>query len=370
MSLALPAAPVYIVDMAGSAMMIIMAFAAMRIAHRLMRRAPRELLWSYLFMLSSALAAFSVGRGIGHIARDLLISLGHPHIWARLSPISGAINTATFIFIAAVTLYYSFVEKAFLQIRQTNAKLGEAFEEIRRNQDQVILLERHVIVGRMAATLAHETRNPLFIIANSAKSLLRKCEKDNGEVFKLKVIVEESERLQLLIDGILKLKQDVPYLMRRVAASEVLERVERTGRDKAEAARVHLRVSPLSVEVWFEADMESLLVGLNEIVINAVEASPKGGIVDIEAGREDERFFFRIKDEGKGISPEVYPRIFDPCFSTKEFSAGLGLSFAKGIIEANHGRLKVETVPGKGTTVTVVFPLAGAETVATGTAPA
>lgn len=370
MSLALPVAPVYVVDLAGSAMMIVLSFAAMRVAHRLMRRAPRELLWSYLLMLSSALAAFSVGRGIGHIVRDLLISLGHPHIWSRLSPISGAINTATFIFIAAVTLYYSFVEKAFLQIRQAHAKLGEALEEIRRNRDQVILLECHAIAGRMAATLAHETRNPLFVIANSAKSLLRKCEKENGIVSRLKVIVEESERLSGLVDGILKVKDDAPYLMRRVAANEVLAGVERNGRDKAEVARVRLRLTPLSAEAWFEADRESLLVGLNEIVINAVEASPKGGAVDIEAVREAERVVFRITDAGKGIPAEVLPRIFDPCFSTKEFSAGLGLSFAKEIIEANHGRLKVETAPGKGTTVTVVFPLAEAETAAKGTAPA
>lgn len=370
MSLELPAAPVYIVDMTGSAMMIILSFAAMRIAHRLMRRAPRELLWSYLFMLASALAAFSVGRGIGHIVRDLLISFGYPRIWSLLSPMSGAINTATFIFIAAVTLYYSFVEKAFLQIRQAHAKLGEALEEIRRNRDQVILLERHAIAGRMAATLAHETRNPLFIIANSAKSLLRKCEKENGAVSRLKVIVEESDRLSGLVDGILKVRDNAPYLMQRVAANEVLAGVERHGRDKAEVARVRLRLSPLSVEAWFEADRESLVVGLDEIVINAVEASPKGGTVDIEAVREAERVVFRVTDAGKGIPAEVMPRIFDPCFSTKEFSAGLGLSFAKEIIEANHGRLKVETVPGKGTTVTVVFPLEESGTAAMGSAPA
>lgn len=357
MNLTLPAAPVYVVDLAGSAMMILLSFAAIRVAYRLMRRFPRELWWSYLFMLAAALAAFSLGRGIGHIVRGLLLGFGYPQIWSRLGPVSGAINTVTFIVIAAVTLYYSFVEKAFLQIRQANAKLGEAFEEIRRNRDQVILLERHAIAGRMTATLAHETRNPLFIIANSAKSLLRKCGKEDGAVSKLEIIVEESERLGALIDGILKLKHDAPYLMQRVAASEVLARLERDGRDKAEVARVRLRLSPLPAEAWIEADMESLLVGLHEIVINAVEASPKGGVVDIEAVREAERVRIRITDAGKGIAPEVMPRIFDPCFSTKEFSAGLGLSFAKEMIEANRGRLKVETAPGKGTVVMVILPL-------------
>ncbi|NDY57873.1 sensor histidine kinase [Desulfovibrio sulfodismutans] len=361
MNLPLPVLPVYLVDFFGSALMIVLSFAASRYAFKLMRREPRELLWSYIYMLTLALTAFSVGRSVGHIVRDILVNTGYKEIWESISPISGAINTITFIFISAVTLYYSFVEKGFLLLRQANAKLGEAFEEIRRGRDQAILLERHAISDRMAATLAHETRNPLFTIANFAKSLLRKCDKDEPISSRLQIIVEESHKLEGLIDGILKVKHDLPYLMRRVSVAEVLDGLEKSGRDKAEVARVRLHVSPSPGDIWLQADMESVLVGLGEILANAVEASPKGGVVDIAAEREGDMAVLRIADSGKGIPAAVLPKIFEPCFSTKDYSTGLGLSFAKEILEANHGFVKVESVPERGTTVVVAFPVAASE---------
>ncbi|MEF3695806.1 sensor histidine kinase [Desulfolutivibrio sp.] len=361
MNLPLPVLPVYLVDFFGSALMIVLSFAASRYAFKLMRREPRELLWSYIYMLTLALTAFSVGRGVGHIVRDILVNAGQKEIWESISPISGAINTITFIFISAVTLYYSFVEKGFLLLRQANAKLGEAFEEIRRGRDQAILLERHAITDRMAATLAHETRNPLFTIANFAKSLLRKCDKDEHISSRLQIIVEESHKLGGLIDGILKVKHDLPCLMHRVSATDVLAGLETSGRDKAEVARVRLHFSPSPDDIWLKVDMESVVVGLSEILINAIEASPKGGVVEVTTGHEGDMAIFRIADAGKGIGAAIMPKIFEPCFSTKEYSGGLGLSFAKEILEANHGFIKVESVPGKGTTVVVAFPAAAPE---------
>lgn len=361
MNLALPILPVYVVDLAGSATMIVLAFMAISHARRLVRRAPRDVMWSYLFMLTLALAAFSVSRGVGHIVQIILVSLGWRDVWSRISPVSGAVNTATFIFIAAVTLYYFFVQKAFRQLRQANAKIGEALEEIRRGRDQVILLERHAVADRMAATLAHETRNPLFAIAHFAKSLLREHGHDADMASRLGVIVEESLRLERLIEGILKAKHDAPYLMRRVAVGELFEALEGIVRDKAELAGVARRFAPPSPEAWLMADRESLLSGLGEILMNAVEASARGGAVDIGAKSANDRVVIRITDAGKGIPPAVWPRIFEPCFSTKEFSSGLGLSFAREVIEANRGFLKLSTEAGKGVTATLVFPAADPE---------
>lgn len=361
MNLPLPVLPVYLVDFFGSALMIVLSVAATRYAFRLMRREPRELLWSYLYMLTLALTAFSMGRGVGHIVRDILVNTGHTETWNSISPVSGAINTITFVFISAVTLYYSFVEKGFRLLRQANAKLSEAFDEIKRSRDQAILLERHAISDRMAATLAHETRNPLFTIANFAKSLLRKCDKDEPVSSRLQIIVEESHKLEGLIDGILKVKHDLPYLKHRFSAADVLAGLEKGVRDKAEVARVQLRFSPGPDDVWLRADLESVLVGLGEILINAIEASPKGGAVDVAALRKGDMAIFSITDTGKGIGADIMPKIFEPCFSTKEYSAGLGLSFAKEILEANHGFIKVESAPERGTTVVVAFPVAASE---------
>ena len=200
-----------------------------------------------------------------------------------------------------------------------------------------------------------------MLFRSFAKSLLRKCDKDEPVSSRLQIIVEESHKLEGLIDGILKVKHDVPYLMHRFSAADVLSGLEKNSRDKAEVARVRLYFSPGPEEVWLKADMESVLVGLGEIVTNAIEASPKGGVVEVAAGREGDMASFRIADAGKGIPAAILPKIFEPCFSTKEYSAGLGLSFAREILEANHGFIKVASVPEKGTTVVVAFPAAAPE---------
>ncbi|EFL50755.1 integral membrane sensor signal transduction histidine kinase [Solidesulfovibrio fructosivorans JJ]] len=351
--------PIFLVDLFGSAMMIVLSILALRYAYRLMRREPRELLLSYLYMFTLALMAFSVGRGVGHIVRGILVNIGYKDVWESVGPVSGAINTISFIYIAAITCYYYFVEKAFLLLKQAHEKLGVAFDEIRRSRDQAILLERCAISDRMSATLAHETRNPIFVIANFAKSLLRKSDMNDQANSKLRIIVEESHKLERLIDGILKAKHDLPYLMSQVSVGELLAGLQKIGEDKAEAAKIGIHLSPSPEELWLHVDRESVLVGLTEIVQNAIEASPKGGTVDIATVRVGEKVIFRISDSGKGIPSALLPKIFEPCFSTKEFSAGLGLAFAREILKRNRGLLEVVSIPEGGTTISVAFPLAG-----------
>ncbi|WP_084448337.1 sensor histidine kinase [Desulfovibrio inopinatus] len=357
MTLHLTELPIFLVDILGSTAMIVLSCLSTHYARRLMHLEPRELLWSYLYMLTVALMAFSVGRGVGHLVRDMMIITGHKALWPFINPLSGAINTITFIFIAAITSYYVVVEKAFLLLEQAHTKLGEAFEEIRQNRDQMILLERYAISDRMAATLAHETRNPIFTIANFAKSLLRKSGKDDPIAAYLQIIVEESHKLEGLIDGILKVRHDLPCLMQRVSVQQILTDLEKTGKIKGAVARIDIHTVATSEELWLHIDFRSLLVGLTEILMNAIEASPHGGTVTIATEREDDKAIFRITDTGKGIPATLFPKIFEPCFSTKEFSTGLGLGFAREILEVNGGHLKVESTLDKGTTVIVALPL-------------
>lgn len=357
MTLHLPEFPIFLVDFVGSALMIVLSLVSTRYAYRLLRLDPRQLLWSYLYIFTLALTAFSVGRGVGHIVRNILVLTGHRELWLSISPYSGALNTITFVIIAAITIYYQFAEKAFSMLEQAHSKLGEAFVEIRRRRDQIILMERHAITDRMAATLAHETRNPIFTIANFAKILLRKCENEDASVEYLKIIVEESRKLEGLINGILKAKRDLPYLMRRVPVSEVLVDLERIGTDRAEASKVEVRVASVREELWLHVDMGSLLAGMAEVILNAIEASPRGGVVDISVLHEGDKAIFRVADTGVGIPQEVLPNIFDPGFSTKQFSHGLGLAFAREIFEANQGVVEIESELGRGTTALVTLSL-------------
>ena len=106
-----PIAPVLVVDLAGSAAMILLAVCALILARRLTRRDPGNVVWSFLWVLSLSLAAFSFSRGVGHIARILLVGAGRADAWQALAPLSGSINTATFMAIAGVTVFYRSEER-------------------------------------------------------------------------------------------------------------------------------------------------------------------------------------------------------------------------------------------------------------------
>ena len=103
--------------------------------------------------------------------------------------------------------------------------------------------------------------------------------------------------------------------------------------------------------------MGSLLTGMAEMILNAIEASSRGDEENISVLQEGDKAVFRISDTGVGIPPEVLANIFDPGFSTKQFSHGLGLAFARGILEANQGVVEIESELGRGTTAIVTLPL-------------
>jgi len=116
MSNSLPLFPVWLVDMLGSALMIIISFVCVRYA-QLLRRTDRDnVIWTYLLWLSLALALFSVSRSVGHIAKRLLLLSGQSDIWVELRPFSGSINSLTFVIVGSITLFFQRVHRINLQI--------------------------------------------------------------------------------------------------------------------------------------------------------------------------------------------------------------------------------------------------------------
>lgn len=122
----LPLAPTIIVDVIGSALVIILSFLSLRYAYSLTRHQQNNFLYGFLFYFCVALTAFAISRGIGHIARQLLILNDQAAIWKTLSPYSGGFNTLLIISVSAVTIYYHKGLEAYRAIRSEAEKLGIA----------------------------------------------------------------------------------------------------------------------------------------------------------------------------------------------------------------------------------------------------
>jgi len=126
--MSLPLYPIWIVDLAGSALMIAFSFLSVRVALRLRRVDPHNVVWIYLLWVCGVLAAFAVSRSVGHIAKRVLLTAGYDEAWGLLRPYTGAVNTLTFVAVASVTLFFGRIWKIYQQILRDKQALQEAHE--------------------------------------------------------------------------------------------------------------------------------------------------------------------------------------------------------------------------------------------------
>jgi PAS domain S-box-containing protein len=130
-------APTIIVDLAGSGLVIVLSFLALRYAHLLVRLEPRNFIWGFLFYFCIAMAAFSISRGVGHILRIFLVLGGREELWQQVSPWSGGFNTLFMISVSSAIIYYHKGLAAYKAIRSEAEKLADANLKLAETADEL-----------------------------------------------------------------------------------------------------------------------------------------------------------------------------------------------------------------------------------------
>ncbi len=224
--------------------------------------------------------------------------------------------------------------------------------EVRALQEEVRRLDRLAELGRMAAIIAHEIRNPLSGIRGFAGMLERSLQNSDGAETErrwTRRICEGVERADAIIDSVLFLARPRPLKTRDVDAEQVLceslERVLAAKEGAARRIRASRNVSPAGLTV--PADQMRLEQALVNLIQNAVEAMSGEGRLDLSATREGDDVVFTVKDSGPGVPESLRATVFEPFFSTKSDGAGLGLALVARVAELHRGR--IELVPGIGT---------------------
>ncbi|MRG87674.1 two-component system histidine kinase PnpS [Salinibacillus xinjiangensis] len=216
------------------------------------------------------------------------------------------------------------------------------------------------------ANVSHELRTPITSIKGFSETLLGGAQEDSEvrEQF-LNIIYKESERLQLLIGDLLELskleKEDFPLDIQQVSVAtlfdDVLSLVRHIALDKEILLEVELKEPTLQIEVD-SARFTQLLLNL---LTNAIQYTPKQGMVTLMAFRVGEEVCIKVKDTGIGIPKEHLSRIFerfyrvDKARSRDSGGTGLGLAIVKHIVEAHDGKITVDSEPNKGTTFTIMI---------------
>ena len=225
--------------------------------------------------------------------------------------------------------------------------------ERKRMEAEILSSERLSALGRTAAHISHEIKNPLMLIGGFARQVLKEYPGDpekNKE--KLKIIVDEVQRLEGFLEevgGYAKISEPQKKLGDLNALlQETCERLKPSLREQGITLR--LEMAQNLPQVWFDP------VHLRQVILNiaknGIEAMPDGGTLTIASGREAGRVFFQISDTGEGIPPEVMEKIFQPFFSTKSKGSGLGLAISQKIMEAHQGEITIESELHRGTRVT------------------
>ena len=240
-------------------------------------------------------------------------------------------------------------------------KRGESIIEQRakeqlRLKEQLNRAEHLSSIGEMVASVSHEIRNPLGIIRSSAELLKKKMASYDASSTIPDIIIEEGGRLNNIITDFLNFARprQPDFIVCRIEA--VLEKNLKfiATEAKNKGYRFDTLYAPDLPEIMADKDM--LYQAFLNILINAMQAMPDGGNIQISIIAEADLVKIQFLDEGRGISEEINAKIWDPFFTTKEKGTGLGLGIVKNIIEAHNGVVHIENRSDKGVAVTVELP--------------
>jgi signal transduction histidine kinase len=231
-------------------------------------------------------------------------------------------------------------------------------------------------MGELASTVAHEVRNPLNAIAMSAQRLRREFlpavapagrgpaagpgplrgADDQDEMEQLLGVVEgETRRINDIVQQFLEFARPPRLALAPASLGSAVRAVADAARAAALARGVNLELDAAGAgEAVFDA--AQLRQALDNLVRNAIEATPSGGKVTILARTGAKGHAIEVTDTGSGIPAEDLPRIFDLYFTTKADGTGIGLAVTQQIISAHGGTIEVDSKPGAGTRMTVRLP--------------
>lgn len=240
--------------------------------------------------------------------------------------------------------------------------LNLMLQTLNSKQDQLVQSEKLATIGKVTAGIAHEINNPLNNISLTAEVLLEDLPNmacsDRLEM--VRDILVQSDRAREVVHHLLKFSRD-----RKLNTMESVNLVNLM-EDSIALVKNQLRISGVNYDfrhpkhpVLINGNLHQLQQVTVNMILNAVQAMPSGGHLQLAVDEKEGQAIITICDTGDGIPADLLPRIFDPFFTTKNEGTGLGLSLSYGIIKEHHGEITVESEEGNGATFHIILPQEG-----------
>jgi len=261
--------------------------------------------------------------------------------------------------ISSGQLDHRIAEEGSDEIASLSHALNAMAAKLQDHVERAVRTEKLVVLGEFATGIAHEIRNPLAAVKTSVQALARR-ETDAKRQQLLADMEGEIDRLARVVSDLVDFGRPRQPAPANVAVREIFQRIAEIIKPQAHKGGVHFSCLVESeVRAW--VDRDHVVQILLNLALNAVQATPIGGSVAMNASAAADRVEIEVRDTGSGIPSELLERVTDPFFSTKTKGVGLGLSISRQLCELNAGQMEIESEPGQGTVVRIRLPIAEAD---------
>jgi len=248
--------------------------------------------------------------------------------------------TATAISLLGIALFTWFVVKATQSLVQARESLLHS--------------ESLATMGRMAAGIAHEIRNPLFIIQSSAERLRRLHPEDSKDINTF--IIEEITRLDGILRDYLLIARNEPAPQGPLDLVLTLRQSVQLMTESLEDTDIEIVTDLALEEAPFHGEEKRLQQSFLNILLNALQALDSSGTIKVSVAKHGNNYRIVFEDNGPGIAAKEIEKIFEPFYTTKPAGSGLGLAIVKKVIDDHNGTIEVKSAEGTGTSIIVTLP--------------
>lgn len=219
--------------------------------------------------------------------------------------------------------------------------------------------ERLASLGRLATGVAHEIRNPLSSVKMNLAILRKRLQPQGVDEEHFTIAQEEVANLENIVTELIDYAKPMPLDLKRLNLNEAIESAVMMTKSACDEKNVSVKIIKAGDAPLALLDKVKIRQVLLNVILNAIQASSPKGSVTVQAQyiKDKQKAKIVVSDNGEGIKPEEMKFVFDPFFTTKKSGVGMGLSIVKSIINNHNGTITIKSEQGKGTDVSLEFPV-------------
>ncbi len=351
---------------------LIVLLGGITVIHYLLGGAQAGMLHSilgHLYIVPIVLGAYWYGMKGGVALSIASSALFSPHLflhWADpFLDVYNFVEMFLFLLLGGVTGVLSQMERhqraqyeeAIARLDESHRKLREKTDILFQTEEQLRRADRLSALGELSASMAHEIRNPLGSIKGAAEILKDDYGPEEAKHEFVQILLKETDRLNNILQEFLSFAKPKLPDFRQADVNEAIESVLTLTAQEARKASVRMDKRLDRSIGSRNIDAGLLKQAFLNIVLNAIQAMPNGGVLAVESALRESGIEITISDTGFGIPDANRKKLFTPFFTTKKTGTGLGLAITYRIIENHRGTIDVQSEPGKGTRFTVRIPV-------------